>query len=118
MTVLDGGYIHVIQINSVADIFTVGSMTGWPKGCVLHMLMKVNNATQAEQVIVNRLKSCKTLVHCPSIERNESFKGNLTTIMAIVTQTVTALMEDGELLEDPIVENPLITFMDMLCKVP
>lgn len=118
MTVSDGGYIHVIQRNSVADTFTIGHMAGCPKGCVLHMLMKVHNATLAEQVIITRLKSCKALVHCPSIESNESFKGSLVTIMAIVAQTVAALLEDYKLLEDTVVENPLITFMDMLYKVP
>lgn len=108
-------YIYVVKGPMVGDVFVGRSaaLNRIPEGCVVQMVTRVHDSVVVERLIMAQLKACQTLEHRPSIERYESFKGNISTITSIVTRTVAALQADDSDMED-VIENPLISFMDML----
>jgi hypothetical protein len=96
-----GEYIYIIRerefIKSRDDIFKVGRSGGiirrmvrFPKGSSVRCIVKVADAIEAKCEVLALLKMCKSLTHCIDIGE-EYFRGNIETIIDIVTQVATML---------------------------
>lgn len=113
------GYIYVLKGSSGGGALVgqntsiLSQVTQCPEGYDVHMMARVNDAVEVERLVVAQLKTCKTITHRPGIEKYEFFNGNIGTITSIVTRTV-AELQQYEDEDNDTVENPLVSFMDML----
>jgi hypothetical protein len=111
-------YVYVVKGAMVGDVFVgrCATLDRIPEGYVVQMVARVHDSVAVERLIMTQLKACQTLEHRPSIESYESFKGDIGTVASIVARTVAKLQAD-DTDDDDVIENPLISFMDMLSSI-